>query len=71
MRLFKNRIVIVYSYNLDIAFSDILPEFARTYMSTILVYNLPRLHIPNINKSDKRKYLKTKYQGADDILQKL
>ena len=33
------------------------------------IYNLPRLHILNVNRSNKRKWFHTKKRNADDIPQ--
>ena len=45
---------------------------ARGYISPIFVYNLPRLHTSNVDRSNKRKWLYTKKrQEADDTPHKL
>ena len=35
-------------------------SFAKKYINTILVHNLPRLCTPTVNRSNKRKWFHTK-----------
>ena len=44
--------------------STLLLKFFWGYISAISVYNLPRLHTTNVDRSNKRKWLYTKKKKA-------
>ena len=57
MMLYKNAKVIVHSPDGDRLLQYCYRSFARRYISTIFVYNLPRLCTLNVDRSNKRKWL--------------
>ena len=68
MMFYKNIKVMVHSSHGEMDLFDICHRsFARRYISTIFVYDMPRLHISNADRSNKRKLLYTKKRNKQTI----
>ena len=52
-------------------FFDTVAGVLQRYTLVPYIYNLARLHILDINRSNKKTILHKKWQETDDILQKL
>ena len=60
-----------YTPNGDILLQHCRQSLSRRYSCTTLIYNLSRQCSLSVDRANKRKWLYTKKQEADDILPKL
>ena len=70
MMLYKNTKVMVRSTNGDTNLFGIVTSVAKSCISSVYIYNMPKLQTSNINRSNKRKWFHTiKRQEAEKLWQ--